>query len=227
MGGREFDPTAFIIRMAVLILAITIHEFAHAFSADRLGDPTPRRQGRISLLPPDHLDPVGTIMMVLSSLTGFGIGWGKPVMVNPMNFRNPLRDHALVSVAGPVSNLLQASVFAVLLRSSGAITPDMRLYDVFLMTGHGASPVVSLLFMGVIINLSLAFFNLVPLAPLDGSWIMMAILPRDLSIRYTEWMMRYGQMVFLLLVLMAPGVLSSLISPPMWATARILLGLAG
>src|ERR1041385_4814712 len=102
----NFDLTRFILMMAVLIIAITIHEFAHAITADRLGDPTPRRQGRISLLPPDHLDPLGTVMMVLSSLTGCGIGWGKPVQTNPGNFRTPRKDQGIVAIAGPISNVL-------------------------------------------------------------------------------------------------------------------------
>src|SRR6185436_8561002 len=112
----NFNLQNFILMMATLIIAITIHEFAHAITADKLGDPTPRNQGRISLLPPDHLDPLGTIMMVLSSLTGFGIGWGKPVLTNPGNFKNPKRDQGFVAIAGPISNVLQALAFATILQ---------------------------------------------------------------------------------------------------------------
>jgi Zn-dependent protease len=206
----QFDITEFIIKMAVLVLAITIHEFAHAITADRLGDPTPRSQGRISLLPPDHLDPVGTLMMVLSSIAGVGIGWGKPVMVNPRNFRNPIRDQAIVSAAGPASNILQAAAFAAIIRYTGALSP--------------ASSLEMLLQMGVMINLSLAFFNLIPLMPLDGSWILMAVLPRDLAARYHDWMVAYGALVFLGLVLLAPQVIWSLIGPPVAFMAQLLLG---
>jgi Zn-dependent protease len=214
--GGEFDLTSFIIKMAVIILAITIHEFAHAIAADRLGDPTPRSQGRISLLPPDHLDPVGTVMMVVTSLTGVGIGWGKPVMINPRNFRDPVRDQALVSIAGPASNIVQAAVFAVLLRSMGGLSGTGMLAQ--------SSSIVMLLLMGVMINLSLAFFNLIPIMPLDGSWIMLALLPRELAVRYHDWMRAYGPMVFLGLVLLAPGVIGAIIGPPVGFMARLMLG---
>ncbi len=88
MFGRNFDTREFLLSMAALIIAITVHEFAHALSAVRAGDDTPRKHGRISLNPLDHLDAFGTIMMVMSSLSGFGIGWGKPVQVNPYNFHD-------------------------------------------------------------------------------------------------------------------------------------------
>ena len=91
--------------MVALVICITIHEFAHAYSAYRAGDDTPKAQGRISLNPLDHLDPMGTIMMVVSSLSGFGIGWGKPVQINPYNFRHPRWDNLRVSLWGPLSNL--------------------------------------------------------------------------------------------------------------------------
>lgn len=210
----NFDLQHFIITMAVLILAITIHEFAHAITADRLGDDTPRRQGRISLLPPDHLDPIGTLMMAITSITGFGIGWGKPVMTNPGNFRNPRRDSALVAVAGPISNILQAIAFALILR---------------LVLKPGVSePVLTFLFLGVLINLSLAFFNLIPIAPLDGSWIMTALLPYEQAMSYRSFMLSYGPFLFLGIIFLAPGLIGQLIGPPVRAVASLLLpGIAG
>ncbi len=210
--GANFDLTHFILQMAVLVIAITIHEFAHAITADRLGDPTPRSQGRISLFPTDHLDPVGSIMMVLSSLVGFGIGWGKPVMTNPGNFKNPRRDGAIVAVAGPISNLIQATIFALILRAT--ISQDL-------------SPSVAyFLLMGVYINLSLAFFNLIPIAPLDGSWIMTAILPYQQAMAYRAWMGQYGMLLFLGLILFERQlhIINSLIGPPVTYCARLLLG---
>src|SRR4051812_20105175 len=122
MISSDFDLQRFVIRMAVVVIAITIHEFAHAITADRLGDPTPRRQGRLTLFPTDHLDPIGTIMMVVSALSGYGFGWGKPVQTNPLNFRKPIRDGAIVAIAGPISNILQALVFAVIIHFRGG--PD-------------------------------------------------------------------------------------------------------
>lgn len=203
----NFNLNDFIITMSVLIVAITVHEFAHAFTADRLGDPTPRRQGRISLLPPDHLDPVGTLMMAITSITGFGIGWGKPVQTNPGNFRDPRRDQGIVALAGPVSNILQAIVFAVALR----------------VAGTEPSILTTFLYMGVLVNLGLAFFNLLPISPLDGNWIMTALLPRQMAAAYSRWMMQYGPLVFLGIVFLFPRLIFILIGPPVQAVARILL----
>jgi Zn-dependent protease len=208
-----FNLQNFILTISVLILGITLHEFAHAIAADRLGDPTPRRQGRISILPPDHLDPVGTIMMVITTLTGFGIGWGKPVMTNPSNFRKPRRDQGLVALAGPVSNLIQAVVFSLLLRGMAAA----------LSADDGNPAVVDFLYLGVTVNLALAFFNLIPLAPLDGSWIMTAILPAEQAVVYQRWMLMYGQLVFLLLVFMFRGVFGMVIGPPVAFVEGLLL----
>jgi Zn-dependent protease len=205
-----FDLQSFIFTMAVLILAITIHEFAHAITADRLGDPTPRSQGRISLFPTDHLDPLGTVMMVITSITGIGIGWGKPVMTNPSNFRNPRRDSGIVAVAGPISNVLQAIVFALIFRALGGF--------------HASSSFIELLHTGVLVNLSLAFFNLIPIAPLDGHWIMTAILPYQQAIAYRNWMIMYGPIVLLALVFLGRGILSAILGPPVMSTASFLLG---
>lgn len=205
------DLQVFILILAILIIAITIHEFAHAITADLLGDPTPRSQGRISLLPPDHLDPVGTVMMAISAWVGFGIGWGKPVLTNPRNFRNPRRDQGLVAIAGPISNILQAVVFAGIFALAGR--PDY------------GQPLGLFLISGVTINLALAFFNLIPLAPLDGHWIVTAMLPYEQARRYFAWMQQYGQMVFIGLIILEPSlrIISSLIRPPMMFVASILL----
>src|SRR5262249_31404415 len=149
-----------------------------------LGDPTPRRQGRISLLPPDHLDPLGTVMMVLSSITGFGIGWGKPVQTNPGNFRTPRKDQGIVAIAGPISNIPQALVFAAVVQ-------------ITVRTGTVGGQLLTFLMLGIIVNLSLAAFNMIPIYPLDGWWITQAILPHELSLRYRNWMLAYGQFLFL------------------------------
>lgn len=205
---------SFLITMAILIIAVTIHEFAHAFAADRLGDDTPRRQGRISLLPPDHLDPLGTIMMALSSWFGFGIGWGKPVLTNPDNFRNPRRDQGIVAAAGPLSNVLQAIVFALVIRFAVGVMRDS--------TGY-LSPLGFFLLSGVTINLALAFFNLLPLKPLDGSWIMTAALPARLAYSYETWMVRYGPLVFLLLIFVFRDALGMILGPPVYYVRALLL----
>ncbi|HSV73958.1 MAG TPA: site-2 protease family protein [Chthonomonadales bacterium] len=204
----EFNIQHMVIVLAQLILAVTIHEFAHAYSADRLGDPTPRRQGRISLLPPDHLDPIGTVMMVITTITGFGIGWGKPVMVNPGNFRNPRRDHGMVAAAGPLSNVVMAVLFALTLRFG--LVPEDSMLGAFIL-------------MGVVVNLSLFVFNLLPISPLDGSSVVTALLPYDAAMRYRAWMQAYGLFVFLGLVLLFPRFLSMIIGPPVSAMMGVLL----
>jgi len=207
----NFDGQSLLIWLSVLIIAITIHEFAHAIAADRLGDPTPRNQGRISLLPPDHLDPIGTVMMVVSSIAGWGIGWGKPVQTNPGNFRVPRRDSGIVAIAGPISNILQALIFALIIRAVG--DSDNLALAQFLLKG-------------VTINLSLAVFNMIPLAPLDGHWVVTAVLPREQALSYMQWNRAYGTMVFLALVLFEPyhHVIGTLIRPPVIYLAVKILG---
>ncbi len=204
-----FNLQNFILTMAILVIAITIHEFAHAITADRLGDPTPRSQGRISLFPTDHLDPLGTMMMAISSFFGFGIGWGKPVMTNPGNFRNPRQDSAIVAVAGPISNVLQAIAFALIIRAMGGVDPTTSVG--FFLT------------IGVIVNLSLAFFNLIPIAPLDGHWIMTAILPYEQAMAYRDWMLRYGPLLFLGLIFFGRPILQMIVGQPTFFFARLLL----
>lgn len=143
-----------------LLLGITIHEFAHAWAADRLGDPTARYMGRLTLNPMAHLDPLGTIMFLVSLVYGFGIGWGKPVPVNPRNIRKlpVVTGMGLIALAGPLSNLLLAFVLALLWRFS----TYPRLASFFVA--------------GVFANVGLALFNLLPLPPLDGFDVLMGIV---------------------------------------------------
>lgn len=143
-----------------VFVGITIHEFAHAWAADRLGDPTARYMGRLTLNPLAHLDPLGTIMFLVSLVYGFGIGWGKPVPVNPRNIRKlpVVTGMGLIALAGPLSNLLLASVLALLWHFS----PTLNL-AFFLMAG-------------VFANVGLALFNLLPLPPLDGFDVLMGIV---------------------------------------------------
>lgn len=195
-------------------MAITVHEFAHAFAADRLGDDLPRRQGRVSLFPTDHLDPVGTLMMAVTSWTGFGIGWGKPVQTNPSAFRNPRRDQGIVAVAGPLSNIAQAALFSVGIRFMYMASPDGALRG---------SMWLEFLYSGLIVNLALAFFNLIPIKPLDGSWIMTAVLPYPQARAYEIFMLKYGPIIFLLLIFVFRGAISMLIGPPVAIMRSLLL----
>lgn len=179
------SPIAFFISAIGLLLAITIHEFAHAFTADKLGDPTPRSQNRVSLNPLVHLDPLGTIMLLF-----FGFGWGKPVIFDPHNLRNIRKDTVLISLAGPTSNILLATIL-------GLTTTSTVFYPL------------------IYINLVLAIFNLVPVFPLDGEKILSGLLPRNLSFEYQNVMQKYGTLILIVLVLPVFGgsPITSLISP--------------
>ncbi len=177
--------------VASLIIAITVHEFAHAWSADRLGDPTPRLQGRLTLNPLAHLDPLGTLMLFLVHF-----GWGKPVVFDPYNLRNPHRDSAIISLAGPVANIALALLCAVLLRilffSRLPLWQIGQIGMLSFLLGDFLKTLISL-------NIILAVFNLVPVHPLDGFKIVGGILPED---KAREWyqLERYG-MIFLLFLL--------------------------
>ncbi len=179
MIGILTSPFDFLIWLIALTLAITVHEFAHAFTADRLGDPTPRLMGRLTLNPLAHLDPLGTLMILLVRF-----GWGKPVEFDPFNLKNPRRDAALISLAGPVSNLLFAFILSLVIR----LLPF-------------SLSILQLLYPIIILNIILAIFNLLPLHPLDGFKIVGGFLPEEQA---KEWqtLERYG--LFFLLLLLIP-----------------------
>lgn len=208
----KFDPYEFAITMVALIICITIHEFAHAYSAYLAGDETPRKQGRISLNPLDHLDPMGTIMMVVTTISHFGIGWGKPVRINPNNFRHPRRDDMLVSLWGPLSNVLTAAVVGIVLRIWGM---GLNL--------NALQFLVTLTF----ISITLAVFNLLPIAPLDGSHILAALLPYEQARRYELFMAQYGMLIFLGLILLGGSVLPLILGPPRQALWNLVSGPTG
>ncbi|HRN68862.1 MAG TPA: site-2 protease family protein [Promineifilum sp.] len=208
----NLDIPTIIERVIVLLIAFTVHELAHAVTADYLGDPTPRRMGRITLNPLKHLDPFGTIMLIIA-----GFGWAKPVMTNPMNMRgNPRTSMAIVAFAGPLSNLVMAGIAAIFFR--------LGLIDInVLMSGGGALSFSSLVFQFLYINLALAFFNLLPVPPLDGSRILYAILPAEMVYRLRP-LEQYGFMILFLVVFFVPQVLNVLVWTPVQATARLLIG---
>ncbi len=170
------NPLVFLVLVGGLILSLTLHEFCHALAADKLGDPTPRSQGRLSLNPLQHLDPMGTVFLLL-----FGFGWGKPVIFDPYNLRSPRRDAAIISVAGPLSNIALAF---------------------FLTLAQPFLPIPGILIQ---LNLVLAVFNLIPIHPLDGGKVLAAFLPRDLAIEFDQTLNRYGIFILLLLILPLAG----------------------
>lgn len=198
------NPLAFFIIFPGLLMSIAVHEFAHAWTADRLGDPTPRYQGRVTLNPLAHLDPIGTLALLLTRF-----GWGKPVEFDPYNLRQPLRDTALIALAGPAVNILVAIGLSLMLNWSG-------------LGGWLAAGVAQV----VIINLVLAIFNLVPVYPLDGSKIVLAFLPRQVALEYDEFMHHYGLYVLIILIFPWTGgsPVSQLISPVIATLAQMLLG---
>ena len=184
--------------IAILLLSVMIHECAHGLVALWYGDDTAKRQGRLSLNIVRHIDPVGTIIVPLILLAfymiaGSGIifGWAKPVPVNTARLRNPARDYTFVSIAGPLSNVLLAFAFAVLLPLSVAL---FRAHEALLY----ASSLMCL--FGVRINIILAMFNLMPIPPLDGSQVLMYLLPHRFSMRYRA-LSRYGFILIMLLII--------------------------
>jgi len=169
----------------LFVVSITIHEFAHAFTADRLGDDTPRSQGRVTLNPIDHIDPIGLAAMAISQLIGTGIGWGRPVMTNPRNFKHVRRDMMIVAFAGPFSNLLQAIVMALPLRYG------------WVQDGSNAERV---LLDGVLLNCILLFFNMIPIGPLDGAKVLAGVLHEKDAEMFERFMRQFGIALFILLI---------------------------
>ena len=156
------------IALPALVAGLTVHEFAHAWAAFKLGDTTAQRQGRLTLDPLKHLDPLGSIFMLLSALGGFFFGWAKPVPFDPRFMRHPKRDAMLVAIAGPISNILQIPIWMAVVALISRLMPDS-------LSGEAGSLPVMLLQMarlGVIINLTLAVFNMIPLPPLDGHYVL-------------------------------------------------------
>lgn len=203
----NLDLYDIVVTLFAVVISITIHEFAHAASAVAAGDDTPRHQGRISLNPLDHFDPVGFTMIVVMVLYGFGIGWGKPVQVNPYNFRRPRWDDIRVSAWGPLSNVILAVTAALALRLFG---PAL---------GSGLSGLLATL---VFVNLGLALFNLIPLPPLDGSHILAGLLPVEQARKYARFTAQWGLAALMLLVL--TGGIGILLGPPLRVIGRLLLG---
>lgn len=178
-----FNPTELLITIPALLVAIVVHEFAHAWTADRLGDPTPRIQGRLTLNPKAHLDPIGTLAFLL-----FRFGWGKPVQFDPYNLQNPRRDAAIISFAGPGSNLLVAALAAIIFHLS---LPLNQVHEVF-----------DLIAIRLIqYNTVLAVFNLLPIHPLDGGKILAGLLPPETASEFDQFLNQYGFIILLMLIL--------------------------
>jgi Zn-dependent protease len=209
----SMNPLSLIFRVTSVLLAITIHEFFHGLVADRLGDPTPRVNQRLSLNPMKHLDPIGTLALFF-----VGFGWAKPVPVDQYNLSNPKRDMAFISLAGPASNILTAALAAIVLQY---ILPIVPLSSTILL---GLS---TFLLSFIFLSVSLAVFNLLPLPPLDGSKILIAFLPRRLGYEVENMLEKYGMVLLLFLVFPLFGrepLISPIIIPPINFLLKLLLG---
>ena len=201
-----------IIMAPPLLLALTLHEYAHGYIAYRLGDPTARNAGRLTLNPLSHLDPIGTIAFFFIKF-----GWAKPVPVNPRYFQNPRQDMLWVALAGPVTNLLLAVASALVLKlviGIASVLPYSRLLEAILV------PFSNMLVASIWINLVLCIFNFLPIPPLDGGRIMTGLLPENLARTYASFE-RYGFIVILILAF--TGVLGTIIFPVIRFANNLLL----
>jgi Zn-dependent protease len=196
------------ILVAVLIMSVVVHEVAHAWQARREGDDTAERLGRITLNPIRHLDPIGSVLLpaLLAWKGGMIFGWAKPVPVNPLNYRRYVAGDIRVSLAGIVSNLglaLLATLAAALVVKLRSLVGSM---------GGTTDLLFATLDYAIYINLILAFFNLIPIPPLDGSHVVAHALPRELAARYRE-VGQYGLFIVMLLIFVAPGFMDFFLTP--------------
>jgi len=208
----EIDPIYILINIGVLLFSLSIHESAHAWTADWLGDSTGRHLGRVTLNPLAHIDPIGSVVFPLLGLVGGGVifGWAKPVPVNPSRLRNPKKDHILIAAAGPATNVVAALAFLICLKIMTLFSPMVTRED------HTFYPLFLICYVGLFLNVILAVFNLIPIPPLDGSWVLSGLLPHDLSVLYGR-IRPYGFM--LLILLLFSGVLGGIIGP-IWRFVR-------
>lgn len=192
------NPLIFIIYFIAILVAIAIHEFSHAWAADYLGDPTPRLQGRLKLNPLVHIDKIGMLFLLF-----FGFGWGKPVQFDPYNLKEPRRDAAIISLAGPSSNFILAIILSLLLRLFIFLQLNFLII------------IGSLIFIPMIkMNIILGVFNLLPIHPMDGFKIVAGILPEE---KVHEWnqLQRYGMIFLILLIFPIAGssMLNNILQP--------------
>lgn len=191
------NPILFLLISVSLIISISIHEFSHAFVANYLGDSTAKNMGRLTINPKAHLDPVGTLFLLF-----VGFGWGRPVPFNPLNLKSPRRDAALISLAGPMSNLILAVILSL----------SSRLF-------FAGGLVWTFLYFLVLYNLMLGFFNLIPLGPLDGNKIVFGFLPNKLAIQWIEFQ-RYS--MYVLLIMIVFGFTEKILGPLVDISMKIL-----
>ena len=189
-----------IFFVAILIMSIVIHEVSHGYAADMLGDPTAKLAGRLTLNPIPHLDPMGSVLLpiiLVVSQAGFLFGWAKPVPYNPYNLKYGRFGPAIVAIAGPLSNIFIAIFFGLLIRFGAPLDLSIAFYDIFSMI--------------VFVNVLLAVFNMLPIPPLDGSKVLLSVLPYKYHY-IEETLERYGFIILLFFIFFAWGLISPIIS---------------
>ena len=204
-----------ILSIPAVLLAITVHEFGHAYAAYKLGDDTPVMQGRLTLNPMDHIDPLGIAMLLFAH-----IGWGKPVQVNPRNYNRNItveKADAIVSFAGPLMNFITALVFALIYCAS------VKFAGVAFLTSNIGYIILSIVASIITLDIGLGVFNMIPLPPLDGSKIFLPILPRNAKI----WFIQHEQtFYFVFLIIWITGIAGNIISPIISQITEWILGIA-
>lgn len=207
---------ATLVTLPAILIAITFHEFAHAFAADRLGDDTPRRQGRLTLNPLAHIDPVGFVLLIVA-----GFGWGKPVQINPVKFKRNIsmnKGEVIVSIAGPLMNFVLAIIstifMALVFKFNWFSNVDVKAYWLIILF------ILEL----ILINVGLGVFNLIPLPPLDGSKIISGILPYNAR----SWFEKNSQIFYIVFVIIwLTGIAGVIISPAIKGITAVLLTTVG
>lgn len=202
----SFNIMITLLTLPGVILAMAFHEFAHALAADRLGDPTPRNQGRLTLDPLKHIDPVGIFLLIFAH-----IGWGKPVQINPNNFSKVSREkgETIVSLAGPLANFILAFILMIIFYLIAIFIPGTGILAS--MTGINImNVIITIIYYAIIVNIGLGVFNLIPIPPLDGSKIFLKILPYKAQ-RWIDEHMQMIQLIFLLLFI--TNILSYITAP--------------
>lgn len=198
----DFNLNFLLIFIPIILFSLTIHEYAHAYVAHRLGDDTAKRLGRLTLNPLKHLDPIGTIFMVI-----FKFGWAKPVPVDPRNFKEPKKDMLYVAIAGPISNILTALVCAFILKFLVLNSSSINIIGAY------SEPLIQFLVWMIFIGVVLAVFNMIPIPPLDGSRVMYALLPDSMSNTLKNLEM-YGFLIVMGLVFFGGGIFKYILFYP-------------